>query len=64
MNKKSFTDFEKVLLVLASIRDDVVITDFCTRHGIARSSLYAWRKALLRDLSPSVSVKNLHRRAG
>ena len=63
MPKKSFTDFEKVLLVLASIRDDVVITDFCTRHGIARSSLYAWRKALLASLSSNFS-QNLNRRVG
>ena len=62
MVKKSFTNLEKVQLVLAGIRDDVVVTEFCEKHRIARSSFYAWRKALLTDLSLSIpSSKRYHR---
>lgn len=62
MTKRTYTDLEKVQLVLASIRDDVVVTEFCEKHGIARSSFYAWRKALLTDLSLSVSSSKRHHR--
>jgi transposase-like protein len=62
--KRNFTDLEKVQLVLASIPDDVVVTEFCEKHGIARSSFYAWRKALLANLSTSISSSKRQHRAG
>ena len=62
MHNHRITDTEKVSLALASMIDDVVITNFCTKHGIARSSLYSWRKALLTELSASISQKNPLRR--
>jgi transposase-like protein len=55
---------EKVSIVLASANDEMVVTEFCAKHGIARSSLYSWRKALLISLAASVSPKKLSRRAG
>ncbi len=64
MPKRTFTDSEKVLFVLASIGDEVVVTEFCAKHGIARSSFYSWRKALLASLALNVSPRKVTRRAG
>ncbi len=55
MLRRSVSDAEKVELVLASIQEKVVITQFCAQHGIARSSFYAWKKAVLQQLGKSLS---------
>ena len=51
MRKRSLSRIEKVELVLASIQEGVVITRFCAQHRVARSSLYGWKKAVLKQLS-------------
>jgi transposase-like protein len=61
MPKKLFSEFEKVGFVLASAQEGVVITDFCTRHRISRSSLYAWRKDVFKQLSRGLSPKKPRR---
>lgn len=57
MSRRKLSDDEKLKLVLASFGQDVVITDFCSKHGISRSALYAWQKAVLVYLA-----RGLHKR--
>lgn len=51
MRKRSFPGTVKVELVLASLQEGIVISKFCAKHGIARSSYYSWKKAVLEQLS-------------
>ncbi len=55
MPKRSFSEKEKVELVLASMKDGVVVTDFCTQHKISRSTFYSWKKALINYLAKGVT---------
>ncbi len=55
MPKKNFSDTEKVELVLASMKDGVVVKDYCAQHRISRSSYYIWKKDLLNHLSKGIN---------
>ncbi len=57
MQRKTFSDTEKIEYVLASIKEGVVITDFCNRHGFSRSAYYTWKKALLQKLTNGITGK-------
>lgn len=57
MSKSTFSDLEKVQLVLASMADGVVIKDLCAKRKVARSTLYSWRKRFMASVSSCFSVK-------
>ncbi len=57
MHRKTFSDAEKVEYVLASIKEGVVVSDFCKRHGFSRSAYYKWKRSLFHWLSSGVSHK-------
>jgi len=57
--RRSLSDTEKAELVLAGIKEGVVIKDFCTRHGISRSAFYSWKQKVLSQLSREMSQKRL-----
>lgn len=42
---------EKVKLAIASLDEGINKTEFCAKHGIARSTLYAWQDVVLARLS-------------
>lgn len=60
---RKLSDTEKVWLVLASMKDGVVITDFCAKHKIPRSSFYSWQRNLIDDLALSLKGKSSRSRA-
>lgn len=60
---RKFSDAEKVKLVLASMKDGVIITDFCSKHDIPRSSFYSWQRDLIGDLVLSLKGKHPRSRA-
>ena len=57
MSKSTFSDLEKVQLVLASMADGVVIKDLCAKRKVPRSTLYTWRKRFMTFVSSCFSVK-------
>jgi transposase-like protein len=57
MPKRPYSDLEKVTLVLGSMQEGVVITDYCNYHRISRSAFYTWRKAILKQLATGLSQK-------
>ncbi len=57
MSKSTFSDLEKVQLVLASMADGVVIKDLCAKRKVPRSTFYTWRKRFMASLSSCFSVK-------
>lgn len=61
MKPGNFSDETKVRLVLASFSKGGSIKKFCAEHGIARSTFYAWRKALLKHLSEGIASKKSDR---
>lgn len=48
--KRAFAK-EKARLAIASLAEGINKTKFCTKHGIARSTLYAWQDVVLTRLS-------------
>jgi transposase-like protein len=42
---------EQVKLVIASLAEGINKTKFCAKHGISRSTLYAWQDVVLTRLS-------------
>ena len=55
MPKKNFSNTEKVELVLASMKEGIVVKSFCAQHKISRSSYYTWKKDLLNHLSQGIN---------
>jgi transposase-like protein len=57
MSRSNLSDETKVSIVLASFSKSGSVDKFCAENGIARSTFYAWRKALLRHLSAGIAHK-------
>ena len=62
MPRRIVAERDRIKFALASFGEGIVIKDFCIKHEIARSSLYAWRKALLTALSTYLLASRRKRR--
>jgi transposase-like protein len=51
MLKRKISAKDKVKLAIASFAEGINKTEFCAKHGISRSALYAWQKAILARLA-------------
>ena len=47
MIKRKFSTREKARLGLASLAEGTNVSEFCAKHKISRSTIYAWQKAIL-----------------
>lgn len=64
MSQSKLTDSAKVLLVLASFgKGSSSISEFCANRGVARSTFYAWRKAVVTQLATGITRQNSRRSA-
>ncbi len=45
--KKLWTNREKFVIALAAVRNETTIQDLCTKHNVAPSQVYAWKKELI-----------------
>ena len=56
MPRKTMSNQEKVKIVLASSQENIIVTKFCIKHGIPRSTFYRWRKLVLTGLCVIMSA--------
>lgn len=61
MPKSKINDVAKVEIVLASFSENSSVNELCKSNGIARSTFYTWRKALLTHLSEGIASKQSNR---